>query len=149
MLRNPGSSPLMVLVNVDGASDEAGIQLWLPLIEIALRASTTIWSPPKKILFWATSRAFGSYSWTNLILGLPAISVLWNRYNVPLCLPPSQGVRSFGLRQARYIELAKTHLQNIFTAVAINIVRFSNWVSEVPLAKIRTFAFEALRPMAA
>jgi hypothetical protein len=106
----------MVLVNVDGASDEAEIQLWLPLIEIALRASTTIWSPPKKILLWATSRAFGSYSWTNLILGLPAISVLWNRYNVPLCLPPSQGVRSFGLRQARYIELAKTHLQNIFTA---------------------------------
>jgi transposase len=61
----------------------------------------------------------------------------------------SQGVRTLGLRQARYIGLAKTHLQNIFTVAAINIVRFSNWVSEAPLAKTRISAFEALRPMAA
>ena len=61
----------------------------------------------------------------------------------------SQGVRTFGLRQARYIGLAKTHLQNIFTAAAINVVRFSNWVSEVPLARTRTSALEALRPMVA
>ena len=61
----------------------------------------------------------------------------------------SQGVRRFGLRQARYIGLAKTHLQHVLTAAAINIVRFSNWVSGVPLAKTRTSAFEAIRPMAA
>jgi transposase len=61
----------------------------------------------------------------------------------------SQGVRTFGLRQARYIGLSKTHLQNIFTAAAINIVRFSNWVSEVPLAKTRISAFAALKPLAA
>jgi transposase len=58
-------------------------------------------------------------------------------------------VRTLGLRQARYTGLAKTHLQNIFTAAAINIVRFSNWVSEVPLAKTRKSAFKALKPMAA
>jgi transposase len=61
----------------------------------------------------------------------------------------SQGVRTFGLRQTRYIGLSKTHLQNVFTAAAINIVRFSNWVSEVPLAKTRISAFAALKPVAA
>jgi transposase len=61
----------------------------------------------------------------------------------------SQGVRRFGLRQARYIGLSKTHLQHVLTAAAINIVRFSNWVSGVPLAKTRTSAFEAIRPAAA
>ena len=61
----------------------------------------------------------------------------------------SQGVRTLGLRQARYIGLPKTHLQNIFTAAAINIIRFSNWVSEVPLAKTRISNFKALKPMAA
>ena len=58
----------------------------------------------------------------------------------------SQGVRRFGLRQARYIGLTKTHLQHVLTAAAINVVRFSNWVSRVPLAKTRISPFEALRP---
>jgi transposase len=61
----------------------------------------------------------------------------------------SQGIRSFGLRRARYIGLSKTHLQHILTAAAINVVRFSNWVSGVPLAKTRMSAFEAIKPMAA
>src|SRR3954467_10935282 len=39
----------------------------------------------------------------------------------------SQGVRSFELRQSRYIGLAKTHLQHLFTAVAINLVRLEAW----------------------
>jgi transposase len=61
----------------------------------------------------------------------------------------SQGIRSFGLRRAKYIGLSKTHLQHILTAAAINVVRFSNWVSGVPLAKTRISAFEAIKPMAA
>ncbi|MBD3182863.1 transposase [Candidatus Poribacteria bacterium] len=61
----------------------------------------------------------------------------------------SQGVRFFGLRRARYIGLSKTHLQNILTAAAINVVRFSNWISGVPLAKTRISAFEAIKPMVA
>ena len=33
----------------------------------------------------------------------------------------SQAVRAFGLRQTRYRELAKTHLQNLAIAAAMNI----------------------------
>ena len=35
----------------------------------------------------------------------------------------SQGVRAFDLRRSRYIGLARTHLQPILLAVAINVVR--------------------------
>jgi IS5 family transposase len=40
----------------------------------------------------------------------------------------SQGVRRMGLRQARYIGLARTHLQHVATAAAINIERIADWV---------------------
>lgn len=58
----------------------------------------------------------------------------------------SQGIRAFGLRQARYLGLAKTHLQHILTAAAMNLARFDAWVSGRPRAKTRTSHFEALRP---
>ena len=38
----------------------------------------------------------------------------------------SQGVRAFGLRRARYRGLAKTHLQHVATAAAINFGRLSD-----------------------
>jgi transposase len=57
----------------------------------------------------------------------------------------SQGTRSFGLRRSRYIGLARTHLQYLLTASAINLVRFANWKAEVPHAKTRTSRFAALR----
>lgn len=56
----------------------------------------------------------------------------------------SQGVRAFGLRRCRYIGLAKTHLQHILTAAAINFVRASEWVDGTPLAKTRRSTFAAL-----
>jgi transposase len=56
----------------------------------------------------------------------------------------SQGTRSFGLRRSRYIGQAKTHLQHILVAVAINLARFVNWLNEVPLACSRTSTFAAL-----
>jgi transposase len=56
----------------------------------------------------------------------------------------SQGVRGFGLRQARYIGLAKTHLQNILTGAAINIARIDDWFTGTPLAKTRTSRFKAM-----
>jgi transposase len=56
----------------------------------------------------------------------------------------SQGVRSFCLRRSRYIGQAKTHLQHILIAVAINLARFVAWINEVPLAETRTSAFAAL-----
>ncbi|HEY9662475.1 MAG TPA: IS1182 family transposase [Allocoleopsis sp.] len=58
----------------------------------------------------------------------------------------SQGVRSFELRQTRYRGLAKTHLQNIAIAAAMNFDRLVNWLNEVPRAKTRISRFAALAP---
>ncbi len=56
----------------------------------------------------------------------------------------SQGVRALDLRRTRYIGLLKTHLQHVLTAIAINLIRFANWMSDVPLAKTRCSAFSRL-----
>ena len=61
----------------------------------------------------------------------------------------SQGVRTFELRKSRYIGLAKTHLQHIFTAAAINLVRMVSWIDGVPHATTRTSHFAALASNAA
>lgn len=39
----------------------------------------------------------------------------------------SQGVRAFDLRQSRYLGQAKTHLQHIITATAMNVTRLLAW----------------------
>jgi len=49
----------------------------------------------------------------------------------------SQAVRGFGMRQSRYIGAAKTQLQNVMTATAVNFVRLNNWFNEVPIAPTR------------
>ena len=56
----------------------------------------------------------------------------------------SQAVRAFGLRQTRYRGLAKTGLQGIATAAAINLDRLAAWLSSRPLAPTRTSRFAAL-----
>jgi transposase len=56
----------------------------------------------------------------------------------------SQGVRAFGLRQSRYIGLAKTSLQQVCTAVAMNALRVVNWLGGTPRAKTRVTRFAAL-----
>lgn len=56
----------------------------------------------------------------------------------------SQGTRGFGLRRSRYIGLAKTHLQHICTAVAINLMRLADWFAETPRAQTRCSRFAAL-----
>ena len=56
----------------------------------------------------------------------------------------SQGIRAFGLRQARYLGEAKTHLQHLITATAINVARLLDWLAEVPRSKTRTSRFAAL-----
>src|SRR5205085_1391836 len=56
----------------------------------------------------------------------------------------SQAVRAFDLRQSRYIGEAKTHLQNILIAVAINVVMVISWLNGMPGAKTRTSKFAAL-----
>ncbi len=57
----------------------------------------------------------------------------------------AQGIRRCDLRQARYLGLVKTHLQQILTAVALNLIRIAEWLAERPLAKTRVSAFAALK----
>jgi transposase len=55
----------------------------------------------------------------------------------------SQGVRAFTLRQARYLGQAKTHLQHLLIAMAINLVRVVEWLTGTPQAQTRTSSFAA------
>ena len=56
----------------------------------------------------------------------------------------SQGLRCFGLRECRYIGLAKTRLQHLATAAAMNIDRLAAWLDGRPHAKTRESRFAAL-----
>lgn len=56
----------------------------------------------------------------------------------------SQGVRAFGLRQARYRGRAKTHLQHLAIASAINLSRLTAWLDGAPRAQTRTSHLTAL-----
>jgi len=58
----------------------------------------------------------------------------------------SQGVRAFGLRQARYRGLKKTHLQEVATATSINVARITDWLNGVPTAATRRSRLAALAP---
>jgi len=59
----------------------------------------------------------------------------------------SQAARAFGMRRSHYRGKAKTHLQHILTAAAINIVRVSEWLIETPRAATRKSHFERLMAM--
>jgi transposase len=56
----------------------------------------------------------------------------------------AQGLRVSDLRQARYLGLAKTHLQHVLTAAALNVHRLGAWWAARPLAPTRRAAFLAL-----
>jgi transposase len=49
----------------------------------------------------------------------------------------SQGIRRFDLRQSRYLGFARTHLQELLTATAMNIVRVIAWLRGKPLGERR------------
>ena len=57
----------------------------------------------------------------------------------------SQGLRRCDLRQARYWGLVKTQLQQILSAVALNLLRLAEWLAERPFAKTRISAFATLK----
>ena len=59
-----------------------------------------------------------------------------------------QAVRRCGLRRCRYVGLAKTHLQHLISAAAINLVRIANWVNGIPTAQTRCSWFAALQKAA-
>jgi transposase len=56
----------------------------------------------------------------------------------------SQAVRRCGARQCRYIGQAKTRLQHVLTAAALNLVRVAAWLEDTPRARTRQSAFATL-----
>ena len=60
---------------------------------------------------------------------------------------PVPGGAGLGLRRTRYRGLAKTHLQHVATAAAINVDRIVAWLDERPRATTRTSRFAALAPL--
>jgi len=55
----------------------------------------------------------------------------------------SQDVHGFDLRYARYRGLAKTALQHVFVALALNLSRLLAWWAERPQAQTRQSRFTA------
>jgi len=60
----------------------------------------------------------------------------------------AQAIRHSGLRCTRYWGLAKTHLQHVLTAAAINLLRIAAWSSGIPIAETRCSRFAALQSSA-
>ena len=56
----------------------------------------------------------------------------------------SQALRRCGLRRAHYIGTAKTHLQHLLIAVALNVLRLAAWFAEQPRARTRQSPFAKL-----
>jgi transposase len=56
----------------------------------------------------------------------------------------SQGVRRSKMRRSRYIGLARTHLQHLLTATALNLIRAVAWLVKTPRATTRPSRFAAL-----
>ncbi|AIQ89299.1 Transposase IS4 family [Methylobacterium oryzae CBMB20] len=56
----------------------------------------------------------------------------------------SRGVRTMGLRRSRYLGLARTHLQHLLTATAINLGRLAAWIGDTPAGRTRRSAFARL-----
>lgn len=56
----------------------------------------------------------------------------------------SQALRRTGLRRARYLGLAKTRLQHLLTAAALNLCRLAAWFAERPRRSIRITPFVRL-----
>ena len=57
----------------------------------------------------------------------------------------AQAISRCGLRRCRYIGLAKTRLQHVITAAAINLVRVAEWFAGTPVAKTRRSRFATLQ----
>jgi transposase len=57
----------------------------------------------------------------------------------------AQAIRRSGLRRARYRGLAKTYLQHVVTAVAINLLRIAAWTRGIPIRQTSCSHFAALQ----
>jgi transposase len=56
----------------------------------------------------------------------------------------SEAANAHGMRLSRYRGLSKTHLQHIFTAMAINLKRATNWLMGVSVTQTRSSPFVQL-----
>ena len=56
----------------------------------------------------------------------------------------AQTTRLTGMRRARYVGTAKTHLQHVCTAAATNVLRVMRWLNDTPFAPTRVSRFAAL-----
>ena len=82
-----------------------------------------------------------SQSWIKTLeKGQPRVFIKFSRKHCGPC-----PVRAQCTRMKR---LAKTHLQHVFIAAAMNLSRIVNWLNEVPLAQTRQAAFARLIPPA-
>jgi transposase len=57
----------------------------------------------------------------------------------------AQAISRCGLRRCRYIGLAKSRLQHMVTAAAVNLVRIADWYGGIPAAATRCSRFAALQ----
>ncbi|MBN1566174.1 MAG: IS1182 family transposase [Anaerolineae bacterium] len=58
----------------------------------------------------------------------------------------SQAVQALTMRRSRYRGEAKTHLQHVATAAAMNLMRVINWLNGLPLSETRKSRFAQLAP---
>jgi hypothetical protein len=49
----------------------------------------------------------------------------------------SYGIRACGLCRSRYIGFARTHVQHVLTAAAMNLARVARWLADEPRAQTR------------
>jgi transposase len=61
----------------------------------------------------------------------------------------AQALRRCGLRRSRYTGQAKTHLQHLLTATALNLLRMGCWLTGTPLAPTRESSFTRFMAQAA
>lgn len=61
----------------------------------------------------------------------------------------AQALRRCGLRRSRYTGQAKTHLQHLLTATALNLLRLGSWLMGTPLAPTRESTFMRFMAQAA
>ena len=56
----------------------------------------------------------------------------------------SRALRQCDLRRTRYRGFAKTHLQHVMTAAAMNVMRATEWLTNIPIPKTQRSAYQRL-----
>ena len=129
-----------------------------PVVRIRFDRATCRACPARQACTWAkeaprrlTGRPHAHHEAIHAARRRQTAAAFWLQYGARAGVEGthSQGIRRCGLRHARYIGLAKTHLQHLLTAVALNVGRLGEWWLGMPLAKTRCSSFATLRMAAA